>query len=109
MYGLNWSAAEKKIARQAFDRALNKERAAILAQLKQRASQAADTGDLWEIHDYLSDQRKQLDRKYDYRYSQLIWVFGQLLYEQWLEEGDLTGLAPEKLQAIRDFVATRRR
>ena len=98
-----------KIARQAFDRALNKERAAILAQLKQRASQAADTGDLWEIHDYLSDQRKQLDRKYDYRYSQLIWVFGQLLYEQWLEEGDLTGLAPEKLQAIRDFVATRRR
>lgn len=57
----------------------------------------------------LSDQRKQLDRKYDYRYSQLIWIFGQLLCEQWLEEGDLTGLAPEKLQAVRDFVATRRR
>lgn len=98
-----------KIARQAFDRALNKERAAILAQLKQRASQATDPEDIWEIHDYLSDQRKQLDRKYDYRYSQLIWVFGQLLCEQWLEESDLAGLAPEKLQAIRDFVAVRRR
>lgn len=105
MYGFDWSASEKKIARQAFDRALNKELAALLAQLKQRASQANSPADIWDIQDYLSEQRQQIDRKYDYRYSQLIWVFGQLLREQWLEESDLTGLAADKWQAIRSFAS----
>lgn len=105
MNGFDWSASEKKIARQAFDRALNKELAALLAQLKQRANQASSAADVWDTHDYLSSQRKQIDRKYDYRYSQLIWVFGQLLREQWLEEKDLAGLAADKLQSIRSFAS----
>lgn len=72
MYTQDWSASEKKIARQAFDRALNQELAALLAQLKQRANHASGAADVWDIHDYLSAQRQQIDRKYDYRYSQLI-------------------------------------
>lgn len=72
MYTQDWSASEKKIARQAFDRALNQELAALLAQLKQRANHANVAADVWDIHDYLGAQRQQIDRKYDYRYSQLI-------------------------------------
>lgn len=105
MHHIDWSPAEKKIARQAFDHALQRELAATLAQLQQRAVKASNAGDVWDIHDYLGKQRKQIDQKYDYRYSQLIWVFGRLLHEQWLEENQLAGLAPDKLQAIRDFAS----
>src|SRR2546422_6074746 len=44
-------------------------------------------------------------RKYDYRYSVLISVFGRLLHEGWLNETDLTGISPEKLQLIQRSAA----
>ncbi len=53
---------------------------------------------------YLTERRKEIDRKYDYRYSQLTQVFGRLLYEKRLrEEEDLRGLREDKLKSIRSF------
>jgi len=48
----------------------------------------------------LSDKRLEIDAKYDYRYSVLVSVFARLVQEGWLSEGDLRGLAAEKLEAI---------
>jgi predicted transcriptional regulator len=81
---MNWSHAEKKIARTAFDAALDKELAALLADFKQRAIVATSAQQLWEIEDFLRESRREIDRKYDFRYSQLIMVFGQLLRDGWL-------------------------
>lgn len=100
-----WSAAEKKIAKRAFDAALQRELAALLKKLKGRAAKAESPEDIWAIHDYLTEQRRSIDGKYDYRYSQLIFVFGRLLRERWLEEEDLEGLAEEKLQPIRHIAS----
>ncbi|PYV62736.1 MAG: hypothetical protein DMG95_08770 [Acidobacteria bacterium] len=47
------------------------------------------------------DPRKEIDRKYDYRYSQLTQVFGRLLYQNRLNEDELHGLREDKLKAIR--------
>jgi hypothetical protein len=46
-----------------------------------------------------------IDAKYDYRYSQLIVVFGTLLREKWIDDKVLEGLGEEKLQAIRHIAA----
>lgn len=101
-----WTAAEKKIARRVFDYALNKELAALMLELKTRASEAMTTDDIWAIHDFLTRRRAQIDRKYDYRYSQLVYVFATLLGESWIEENDLAGLSEDKLKTIR-FLAGR--
>ena len=50
---------------------------------------------------YLTQRRKEIDRKYDYRYSRLTQVFGRLLYEKRLGEEELGGLREDKLQRIR--------
>jgi Photoprotection regulator fluorescence recovery protein len=101
MSELSWSSAEKKIARAAFDAALDKELAALLHDFKRRAAEASDVQQLWAIEDFLRDQRREIGYKYDYRYSQLIRVFGLLLREGWLQEQQLEGLREDKLEMIR--------
>ena len=56
---------------------------------------------MWRIHDYLDAKREETDRKYDYRYSVLTWVFARLLGEGWLKESELSGLDEDKLAVIR--------
>lgn len=97
----NWSQAEKKLPRRAFDTALAREYAALLAELKCRAEQASRPEDIWAIHDFLSQRRKEMDYKYDYRYSLLLSVFCRLYREKWLDGNDLAGLREEKIEAIR--------
>jgi hypothetical protein len=100
-----WSYAEKNVARQAFDAALQKELSAVLENLKRLAAQAKNPQDLWAIKDYLTEQRQSINAKYDYRYSQLTFVFGRLLREKRIEDKDLEGLAEEKLRAIRQIAS----
>jgi hypothetical protein len=45
------------------------------------ARQIQHSSDLWDLEHYLTQRRKEIDRKYDYRYSQLTHVFGRLLHE----------------------------
>ena len=52
---------------------------------------------------YLTQRRKEIDRKYDYRYSRLTQVFGRLLYEKRVREEELRGLREDKLKAIRSL------
>jgi len=56
-----------------------------------------------ELEHYLTERRKQIDRTYDYRYSQLTLVFGKLLCESRLGEEGLRGLRENKLKSIRSY------
>ena len=96
-----WSRAEKVIARTAFDAALGRELHEVIQQAKKMASQIQRSSDLWDLEHYLTERRKEIDRKYDYRYSQLTQVFGRLLYEKRLREEELRGLREDKLKPIR--------
>jgi hypothetical protein len=98
---LNWSQEEKKIARAAFDKAYKKEMAEIKNELEKRISKIDDLQKVWTIHDYLSKRRNEIDEKYDYRYSVLIFVFVKLLSEGYTEEKDLEGLSEDKINAIK--------
>lgn len=98
---LKWSDSEKKVARRAFEAALAAELAQVMAEFKEKASAAAEPDDLWSIPEYLHRTRREIDEKYDYRYSQLIVVFGWLLREGRVQEAQLAGLSEEKLASIR--------
>ena len=98
-----WSKSEKAIARKAFDAALGRELHEVIQEAKQMASQIKQSSDLWELEHYLTERRKEIDRKYDYRYSQLTHVFGRLLHERRLGEEELRGLREDKLDSIRSL------
>jgi hypothetical protein len=67
------------------------------------ASQIRQSSDLWDLEHYLTQRRKEIDRKYDYRYSQLTHVFGKLLQERRLGDEELRGLREDKLKSIRSY------
>ena len=98
-----WSRPEKALARKAFDAALGRELHEVIQEAKKMASQIQQSSDLWDLEYYLTERRKEINRKYDYRYSQLTHVFGRLLYENRLREDELRGLREDKLKPICSF------
>jgi hypothetical protein len=52
------------------------------------------------LHDFLSARRHEIDGKYDYRYSVLIFVFAGLVKEGWLNIDELEGLQKDKLTKV---------
>jgi hypothetical protein len=99
-----WSDAEKKIARKAYDRAFERQCASITEKAKQMLATALPPRGVWQVHDYLSDERKKVDQTYDYRYSVLISVFAGLMSQGWLTREDLSGLQPEKIEMIESWL-----
>ena len=98
-----WSRSEKAIARAAFDAALGRELHEVIQEVTHKASQIKQSSDLWDLEHYLTERRKEIDRKYDFRSSRLTDVLGRLLFENRLGEDDLRGLREEKIKAIRSF------
>jgi hypothetical protein len=98
-----WSRSEKAIARKAFDAALGRELHDVIQQAKKMASQIQQSSGLWDLEHYLTQRRKEIDRKYDFRGSRLTDVLGRLLYENRLGEEELRGLPEEKMKSIRSF------
>jgi hypothetical protein len=96
-----WSHTEKKTARRAIEKAFEMQCAEITAEAKRMIAKARTPSDIWRVHDYLSEQRRTVDRIYDYRYSVLLDVFSRLLRDGWLTEADLTGLREEKIESIK--------
>lgn len=101
LHDLKWSGSEKKVARRAYDAALEAAKAGIVAEFKAKAAAVATLSDMWAIEDDLRRQRRVLDELFDYRYSQLLFVFARLIGEGYLDEGRLAGLSDDKLAIIR--------
>jgi len=74
-----------------------------MQETKKVASQINEPDDLWDLEQYLTERRKDINRKYDRRGSRLKDVLGRLLHENRLGEDDLRGLREEKMKSIRSF------
>ena len=94
---LKWSATEKVIARKAFNLALERELQAVIPEAKSRAAKIQQLSDLWDLEQYLTQRRQEINRTYDYRYSVLPLVLGKLLSNGRLVEDELRGLGEDKL------------
>lgn len=99
-----WSKTEKGIATRAFDAARDREYQVLADEVKAMADAlTVDPYDVWKIRDFLKEKSKEFDSKYDYRYSQLIFVFGRLLGEGLLKKEELAGLAEDKVARISEI------
>jgi len=101
MFQLTWSSTEKTVARRAFHMALGQELESVILEAKSRAAKIDEPSELWDLESWLTERRREIDKKYDYRYSVLPLVFARLLREGRLSEDDLHGLGQEKLDLIR--------
>jgi len=95
-----WTETEKEIAYKAFKIANERETETLIKYICQKATEITKVDDLWQLNDFLSARRHQMEGKYDYRFSVLIFVFAELLKEGWLSPDDLAGLEPEKITKI---------
>ena len=100
MKHLKWSPSEKRLARSLFDRAVAVELQEIIADFKRRAAEVSTPEQMWALREYLGQTQRDFDVKYDYRYSQLLRVFGHLVREGRITEQELEGLSEEKRQYI---------
>ncbi len=96
-----WAPTEKKLARIAFDKAFERQCTAISQEAKRMLETTTVPSDIFRVQEYLTEQRRIVDRLYDYRYSRLLEVFGRLLSDGWVRESDLNGLQPEKITKIK--------
>ena len=88
---LEWSPDEKKVARKAFDAAQQDELASVMRKAKAMAEKARKASDLWNLENYLTKCRTEIDRRYDYKYSVLPEVFGRLHRERKRTREDCSG------------------
>ena len=100
MSATQWSKAEETIAKQALKKAYQRETAALIANVRDSASSIAKLEDLWYLHDLLSTKRYEIDGKYTYDASRVVFDFASLVKEGWLTLEDLQGLKPEMLSKI---------
>jgi hypothetical protein len=104
-----WSNSERKIARRAFEYALKQELQEVMQKVKEMAAEIKDPSKLWELEKYLTERRKDINRRYEFRESKLSLVFGTLLHEGRITEEQLRGLGEDKLKKVRshaDFLRT---
>ena len=100
-----WSTGEKKIARRVFEAAL----AAAIADFKARAAAVSTPMEMWTIGEDLRRQRREIDQRFDYRYSQLTHGFAELIHLGLVDEAALAELAEAKRADIRREVSFMKR
>ncbi|MGV8921281.1 MAG: hypothetical protein ACOH2R_26480 [Pseudomonas sp.] len=100
MHDLKWSEREKKIAHSVFEAALQQELAETMTKFKEMAGRVEKPDDMWAVEGWLAHERHGIDTKYDFRYSQLVIVFGKLLRERRITKQQLEGLGEDKLSEI---------
>ena len=105
MNDFKWSPAEKNLSRRAFEKALESALSEVLAEFKAKAAAAGTPEEMWNVQRFLASKEREIEEKYDYRYSRLILVFARLLREGRIQEDQLAGLSEEKLTFIRSIAS----
>jgi Photoprotection regulator fluorescence recovery protein len=63
MRDLSWSKREKQIAHAAFEQALAREVAVLVAEVRAKADIVTELDDLWELEQFLRDKRHALAQR----------------------------------------------
>ena len=68
----------------------------MLADFKARAAAAKSVDDMWAFVEQAQAWAHEIDETFDYRYSRLLPLFGQLLRDGCVQRSQLEGLSDEK-------------
>jgi len=95
-----WTQIEEDIARKAFEIAYKRETNALIDSVRYKASSLTEIDDMWQLHDFLSVKRHEVDGRYDYNLPMLVFVFAGLIKDGWITLKELEGLNSDKLAKI---------
>lgn len=98
---LVWTPREQAIAREAFERAQGRAVNALISKVQGHASGLGSVDALWQLHDFLSTQRHDMEGRFDFRLEGLLFVFASFVKDGLLAVDELEGLEGEKLAKIR--------
>ncbi|WP_204139833.1 hypothetical protein [Halomicronema sp. CCY15110] len=99
-----WLSQEMAVAKTALRTAYERETASVVQSVRKKASEISHIDDLWQLNDYLSARRFDLDGKYDDREEEVLFVLAKLMKEGWLTAADLDGLDSEKLTKMKALI-----
>ena len=68
------------------------------------AERIKESDELWELERHLTQRRKEIDAKYEYKYSVVLLVLGDLVRQDRISLDELQGLSEAKLRCVRDNV-----
>jgi hypothetical protein len=83
------------------NRALHRELEATIEEARQMAERIREAGELWELERHLTQRRKEIDAKYEFKYSILLLVLADLVRDGRINPDELHGLGEDKLRIIR--------
>ena len=96
-----WTAQEQEIARRAFERALNREVDALIDSLQQQAAALKGVEQIWQLHDFLSIRRYQIEGRSSFSLDGLLFVFADFVKAGLMGLEELEGLSADKQAKIR--------
>ncbi|MEB3333688.1 MAG: hypothetical protein VKP70_01740 [Cyanobacteriota bacterium] len=96
-----WTPQEQAIAREAFDRAHGRAVSDLISKVKGHASGVGSVDGLWQLHDFLSTQRHDMEGRFDFRLEGILFVFASFVKDGLLSVEELAGLEPDKLAKIK--------
>lgn len=94
--GIDWNSSEKKVAEAALKKAYSREVEALIRGVRSQAQSICLLEDVWQLHDFLSARRHEIDGKYDSEESSLVFTLSQLVKDGWLNLSELEGLDSSK-------------
>ena len=94
------SATEEKIVQQALRKAYEREVSALINNVRDRVTSLNEIEDLWDLHDLLSTKRYEIDGKYAYNSSSVVFDLANLVKEKWLTLEELKDLPSEMRSKI---------
>jgi len=98
---VHWSSEDKQIALAAIKKAYNQEVEKLIATIRENAGAVSQLDEVWQLHDYLSAKRHELDGRYDERESFLMFTLSQLIKDDLLDISELAALEPAKKAKVR--------
>lgn len=96
----SWSTIEQETAQKACQKACQREINALLSEVRDRANKLVELEQLWQLHDFLSARRHEIDGKYDDNYPAMIFILANLIKEGWLNLDEIASLEKDKLAKI---------
>lgn len=95
-----WSTDECVVARRAFDLARQREIDALVLAVRARFASLSSVESVWDLHDFLSCRRHELEGRFDFRLPGLLFVFAGFVRDGLLRMEELQGLSSDKLAKI---------
>jgi len=97
---VQWSTVEQEVAKGALKKAYDREVKVLIEHVRENAVNIEKIEDIWQLHDFLSARRHDIDGKYDEREAFLMFTLSNLIKSGLLERADLEGLTADKRAKI---------